>query len=130
MPAAEGDAAVRVSMTWVAGAALAALVGLYFVLPRDTGPAPGPKTFRIVLHDGRLVSFPAVLDVVEGDAITLSVRSDQAATLHIHEYEQQVVLPLEPDKDATAVFTAERAGRFPVHVIGIDAWHPEVAAIQ
>jgi hypothetical protein len=118
-------------MTWVSGAALAALVGLYFALPRDAGgPAPGPKTYRIILHDGRLTSSPAVLDVVEGDTITLSVKSDRPATLHIHEYEQQVVLPLTPGDEATAVFTAERAGRFPVHVIGIDAWHPEVAAIQ
>ena len=122
---------MRVPLTWLAGATLAALVGLYVALPRDWGgPVPGPKPYRIVLHDGRLISSPPVLDVVEGDAITLSVKSDKAATLHIHEYEQQVVLPLIPDEEVTAVFTATRAGRFPVHVIGIDAWHPEVAAIQ
>ena len=40
------------------------------------------------------------------------------------------MLPLVPDEEAIAAFTAERAGRFPVHVIGIDAWHPEVAAIE
>jgi hypothetical protein len=122
---------VRIPITWLAGATVAALAALYFVLARGpSGPDPGPKTYRIVLRDGHLASSPAVLDAVEGDSITLSVTSDKAATLHIHEYEQQVVLPLEPDKEATAAFTAERAGRFPVHVIGIDAWHPEVAAIQ
>ena len=118
-------------MPLLAGATLVALVGLYFALARGSGgPEPGPKTYRLVLHDGRLVSSPAVLDAVEGDVITLSVTSDKAATLHIHEYQQQVVLPLVPDEEATAAFTAERAGRFPVHVIGIDAWHPEVAAIE
>jgi hypothetical protein len=67
---------------------------------------------------------------VEGDAITLSVTSDRPATLHVHEYEQQFVVPLVPNVTATARFTATRAGRFPVHVIGIDPWHPEVAVIE
>jgi hypothetical protein len=94
------------------------------------GPAPGPKRFRIVLHDGRLISAPAVFDAVEGDAITLSILSDQPATLHVHEYEQQFVVTLDAGKDATATFTAGRAGRFAVHVMGIDPTHPEVAIVQ
>jgi hypothetical protein len=83
-----------------------------------------------VLREGRLMSAPAVLDAVEGDTITLTVVSDKPATLHVHEYEQQFVVPLDAGKEATASFSASRAGRFPVHVIGIDAEHPEVAAIQ
>jgi plastocyanin len=115
----------------LAAGTVLALVALYAALVRGPGvPAPGPKTFRIELHQGRLVSSPAVLDVAEGDAVTFHVRSDAAATLHVHEYEQQLVVPLTPGVDATASFTAARAGRFPVHVIGIDPSHPEVAAIQ
>jgi hypothetical protein len=107
------------------------LGGVYALFSRfSSGPAEGPKSFRIVLQKGRLVSSPPVLDAVEGDEVTLSVLSDQAATLHVHEYEQQFVVPLSPNTVATASFTAARAGRFPVHVIGIDALHPEVAAIQ
>jgi hypothetical protein len=71
-----------------------------------------------------------VLDVVEGDAVTLTIVSDQAATLHVHEYEQQFVVPLEPGRESSATFKATRAGRFAVHVMGIDTAHPEVAAIQ
>jgi hypothetical protein len=67
---------------------------------------------------------------VEGDAVTLSILSDKAATLHVHEYEQQFVVPLQPETEARATFTAARAGRFAVHVMGIDPAHPEVAAIQ
>lgn len=115
----------------LAAATVLALVALYVELARGPmGPAPGPKTFRVTLRDGRLVSSPAVLDAVQGDAVTLEVMSDKAATLHVHEYEQQFVVPLTPGVEATSSFTAARAGRFPVHVIGIDPWHPEVAAIQ
>jgi len=108
-----------------------ALVGLYAVLARGPdGPSPGPKTFRIALNQGRLVSAPVVLDVVEGDDVTLRIVSDRGATLHVHEYEQQFVVQLEPGKEAIATFTAARAGRFAVHVMGLDTAHPEVAAIQ
>ena len=118
-------------LTWLVAATLGTLAGLYFLMAQGpTGPSPGPKTYRIVLRDGRLTSSPPVLDAVEGDRVTLSVLSDKAATLHVHEYEQQFVVPLEPNDETMTTFTAERAGRFPVHVIGVDAWHPEVAAIQ
>jgi hypothetical protein len=100
-------------------------------MPRGPGgPAPGPKTFQLVLRQGRLASSPAILDAVEGDAVTLRVTSDQPATLHVHEYEQQFVLPLNAGEPATATFTTARAGRFAVHVMGIDPTHPEVAVIQ
>jgi hypothetical protein len=107
------------------------LVALYVALARSPeGPAPGPKTFRIVLREGRLISSPDVLDAVEGDVMTLSILSDKPATLHVHEYEQQFVVPLNSGEEATTTFTAGRAGRFAVHVMGIDPTHPEVAAIQ
>jgi hypothetical protein len=104
---------------------------LYVALARSPDhPEPGPKTFKLVLQEGRLVSSPAVLDAVEGDVLTLSALSNRPATLHVHEYEQQFVVPLVPGEEATATFTAKHAGRFAVHVIGIDPAHPEVAAIQ
>lgn len=116
---------------FLAAATALALAALYVAFARGpTGPAPGPKTFRITLRDGRLVSSRAVLDAAEGDVVTLHVMSDKAATLHVHEYEQEFVVPLTSGVEATASFAAARAGRFPVHVIGIDPWHPEVAAIQ
>lgn len=115
----------------VTGITLAALSGTYLLLSRSADAvSAGPKTYRIALQGGRLASSPAVLDAVEGDAITLQLTSDRAATLHVHEYEQEFTVPLTPNVAATATFTVDRAGRFPVHVIGIDPWHPEVALIQ
>jgi len=115
----------------IAGTAAVVLVVLYVALARQSsGPAPGPKTFQIALRDGRLVSSPAVFDAVEGDVVTLSIISDKPATVHVHEYEQQVVINLNAGEQAVSSFTADRAGRFAVHVMGIDLSHPEVAAIQ
>ena len=106
------------------------LVALYVALAHGPGgPAPGPKTFQIVLRGGRLVSSPAIFDAVEGDVVTLAVLSDKPATLHVHEYEQQFVVTLDPGEQALSTFAANRAGRFAVHVMGIDPSHPEVAAI-
>ena len=62
--------------------------------------------------------------------MTLSMISDKPATVHVHEYEQQIVVNLNAGEPAVASFTADRAGRFAVHVMGIDLSHPEVAAIQ
>ena len=115
----------------IVGTTALLLVVLYVALARQSsGPAPGPKTFQIALRDGRLVSSPAVFDAVEGDVVTLSIISDKPATVHVHEYEQQVVVTLNAGERAVSSFTADRAGRFAVHVMGIDLSHPEVAAIQ
>jgi hypothetical protein len=122
---------VRLRSVVIAGVTGLILIGLYAALARGPGgPPPGPKTFRLVLQEGRLISSPAVLDALEGDVVTLRVASDRPGTLHVHEYEQEFVVPLVPGNEATATFTAARAGRFAVHVMGIDPWHPEVAAIQ
>ena len=115
----------------IVGTTALLLVVLYVAFARQSsGPAPGPKTFQIALRDGRLVSSPAVFDAVEGDVVTLSIISDKPATVHVHEYEQQVVVTLNAGEQAVSSFTANRAGRFAVHVMGIDSSHPEVAAIQ
>jgi hypothetical protein len=115
----------------IVGTTALLLVVLYVALARQSsGPAPGPKTFQIVLRDGGLVSTPAVFDAVEGDVVTLSMISNRPATVHVHEYEQQIVVNLAAGERAVSSFTADRAGRFAVHVMGIDLSHPEVAVIQ
>lgn len=76
------------------------------------------------------MSAPAVLEAIQGDSITLVVTSDRAATLHVHEYEQHIVIDLEPDREVASSFTADRAGRFGVHFIGADGSHAEVAAVE
>ena len=109
------------------------LGAMYIVFRRTTGHAPGPpqsRTYRLRLDDHRLMSGPAVLEAIQGDSITIVVTSNRAATLHVHEYEQHIVIDLEPGRESSSRFIADRAGRFGVHLIGADGAHAEVAAVE
>jgi hypothetical protein len=110
------------------------LLGVLYVSFRVTArvPARAPQrlTFHLQITDQRLTSGAAVLPAVQGDVITLVVTSNHADTLHVHEYEQHLVIPLEPDREMTSSFTADRAGRFPVHLIGPHGEFVEIAAVE
>ena len=109
------------------------LAAMYVAFRSSVKQQPEPprtRTYRIRIEGLRLASGPARLVATQGDSIALTVTADRAGTLHVHEYEQQFVVPLNSGEEATTTFTAGRAGRFAVHVMGIDPTHPEVAAIQ
>ena len=114
--------------------ATAVLLGaMYVAIERTAAPRPSrpqARTYRLEIEERRLVSGPPVLEAIQGDSITLVVISNRAATLHVHEYEQHIVIDLEPGREATSSFTADRAGRFGVHFIGADGAHAEVAAVE
>jgi hypothetical protein len=96
-------------------AAIAALLlaGLYLALRSSTaGPPPGPPQARadhLSLRGERLAAGPELITATQGDTVTLFVAADQAAALHIHGYEQEVVV--EPAGDTAFAFIATRAGR-------------------
>jgi hypothetical protein len=111
----------------------AVLLGAMYIVFRTTGHAPAPpqsRTYRLRLDDHGLTSGPAVLEAVLGDSITIVVTSNRAGTLHVHEYEQHIVIDLEPGRESSGRFTADRAGRFGVHLIGADGAHAQVAAVE
>jgi hypothetical protein len=91
---------------------------------------PQARTYRLRIEGQRLASGPARIEAIQGDVITLVVSSDRAGTLHVHEYEQHIVIDLTPGDEMASSFTADRAGRFGVHVIGADGTHSEVAAVE
>ncbi len=66
----------------------------------------------------------------EGDTVTLRVVSNRRGVVHLHEHEQQIVLELEPGREASGSFDATLAGRFGVHLVGHDGSFTEVAALQ
>ncbi len=100
------------------------------VASRGTAPAPQSRTYRLRLQDQRLVSGPGLIEAIQGDSITLVITSNRAGILHVHAYEQHLVVDLIPGQEMTSSFTAERAGRFGVHLIGADGAYAEVAVVE
>jgi hypothetical protein len=120
----------RVLVVVLTAAALASSYAL-FRAGASAGPgAPANRTFRLVIEDRRLVAGPPVLEALEGDSITLTVAADIAGTLHVHEYEQHIVMDLVPGRDAVSTYVADRAGRFGVHLIWADGSHNQIASVE
>jgi hypothetical protein len=109
------------------------LVAMYVAFKGAAGHGPGRpqlRTYHLRIEDQRRASGPGILEAVQGDSIALVVTSNRTGTLHVHEYEQHIVMDLEPGRETTASFTADRAGRFGIHLIGADGSHAEVAAVE
>jgi heme/copper-type cytochrome/quinol oxidase subunit 2 len=70
------------------------------------------RIWDIVMKNGKRVSEPAVLQVHQGDEVTLRVTSDAPDELHLHGY--NLSLQVVPETTATLRFTAKLTGRFPV----------------
>jgi hypothetical protein len=111
-----------------------ALLGAMYVAFRGAASGgvmpPQSRTYRLSLEDQRLVSGPGLMAAIQGDFITLVITSNRAGTLHVHEYEQHLVIEMIPGRETSSGFKADRAGRFGVHFIGADGAHAEVAAVE
>jgi hypothetical protein len=117
----------------VTAVTLVLLGAMYAVFKGAAGHRTSPpqeRTYRLRIEDQRLTSGPAILEAVQGDSVTLIVTSNRKTVLHVHEYEQHLVMELEPGHETTATFIADRSGRFGIHLIGPDGSHAEVAAVE
>ena len=117
----------------VAAVTVLLLAAMYVAFRSTAGhqpQQPQTRTYRIRIEGQRLRSGPSRLEAIQGDSIALIVTSDRAGTLHVHEYEQHIVIELAPGREMTSSFTADRTGRFGVHLIGADGAHSEVAAVE
>jgi hypothetical protein len=96
------------------------LTGLFVLLRPEEAPsppappkalgAPIPRVFELKVERGQRVSGPAVIQVRQGEQITLKVTSDRADELHLHGYDLSLALPAgEP---AQLNFRTDRSGRF------------------
>jgi|GEM_PF-4597690 len=82
---------------------------------RDAG-AVRSHVYRLSVPMGDNPSaMPPVLTARQGDTITLIVRSDRTAEVHVHGTEERTVA-LSRGHEATLTLTVKDAGRFPVHV--------------
>ncbi len=66
--------------------------------------------FELVMRDGRLISGPAVLQVHEGDHVTLYLSSNRSDELHLHGYDLHA--RVKPGETTRLEFGANRTGRF------------------
>jgi heme/copper-type cytochrome/quinol oxidase subunit 2 len=73
-------------------------------------PAKQASDFDLVVKAGRLATGPARLQVLQGDEVSISVISDRAEEFHLHGYNLKI--DLQPNKQATLVFVADKTGRF------------------
>lgn len=114
----------RIALAWVALAVvvLAALYG--WVRPQSppepvaAGPVPVPaapsaREFDFEIAQGR-VTGPPLLSVIQGERVTLRVRSDAADELHVHGYD--LAAPLPAGETVALSFVAGVAGRFEVEL--------------
>lgn len=72
--------------------------------------SPRREIFEINIRNGKAVSGSTLLQVYEGDEITLKIVSDRSDELHLHGYDLHA--DLVPGETTTLAFTATRTGRF------------------
>lgn len=73
---------------------------------------PGVKEIDLNIQNRKL-NLP-IINVVQGDNITLRITSDEKAEFHIHGYD--LLVELEPGKTSTLGFTADKAGTFEIEL--------------
>jgi hypothetical protein len=115
-----------------AGLPLLLLAGLYvFLKPAPTPSADTraqPHVYRLSVDYAPQGTEPPLIKANQGDVLTLVVAAHRPGTLAIHGYEQEIAL--KPGGEVTLTFTADRVGRYPVHLHGADGSHTPVAALE
>lgn len=83
------------------------------------------KVFNLVVKNNKLVSGPDVLQVNQGDHVTINITADVDGELHLHGYN----IPVEFKKDQTAslAFDATISGRFPYE---LEDTKTEIGAVE
>ncbi|WP_129782190.1 hypothetical protein [Peristeroidobacter soli] len=104
-------------MLWAA-ATLVALVVLYFGSRAWIGEpglnvVPNP-TFDLVIAAPQPDEAMTVLPVRQSETVTLRIRSDRAGEVHVHGYDQNVVVVA--GAEVVLTFVAKTAGIYPIHL--------------
>ncbi len=98
---------------------LAVSAGLYAIFEPATAPSatqapaatrPAPRVFELVIAGGKLASGPRLIQLQQGEVVTLEVTSDQNDELHVHGYDLHA--QLQAHTPTTLRFEADRSGRF------------------
>ena len=71
---------------------------------------PEDQVFDLTISDGKLDLDPSVIQVKQGDTVTLRIDGDELGTFHLHGYDLEV--DVSPDDTASVEFTADATGAF------------------
>jgi hypothetical protein len=95
--------------------------------PGPVAPSPSGShdVFELVIKNGKLVSGPAVLQVHEGEQVTLHIRSDRSDELHLHGYDLHA--QIKPGETVSLQLTANHTGRFGLE---LHKAHTELGALE
>jgi hypothetical protein len=83
------------------------------------------EIFELHIQGGRPVGGPALLQVHEGEQVTLNIKSDSADELHLHGYD--LYAHITPDQTATLKFEANHTGHFGLE---LHKAHTELGALE
>lgn len=83
------------------------------------------ELFEINIQNGRVVSGSTLLQVHEGDEITLKIISDRSDEVHLHGYDLHA--HIVAGETTTLAFTATRTGRFGLEM---HRSHAELGALE
>jgi FtsP/CotA-like multicopper oxidase with cupredoxin domain len=120
VPTDDHEAAPRSLRTTLLIAFTALLLGILYwglktsLTEQDVGVVQS-RVYRLSVSTGTPPELPPVFAARQGDTVTLVVKSDRVAELHVHGDKERTI-SLRPGREATLTFTVTDAGRFPVHV--------------
>jgi hypothetical protein len=89
------------------------------------GASAGTEAFELTIKGGRLISGPALMQVHEGEQVTLTIKSDGSDEVHLHGYDLHASISAQ--QIARLRFTADRTGRFGLE---LHKAHTELGAIE
>ena len=89
------------------------------------GATTGTEAFELTIKGGRLISGPALMQVHEGEQVTLTIKSDGSDELHLHGYDLHA--RISPGETASLRFKADRTGRFGLE---LHKAHTELGALE
>jgi hypothetical protein len=113
--------------TRAAGVAAPAAMGVPPATPVQTAGTASVRddVFDLTIKGGKLRSGPEVLQVHQGERVTLNIRSDSRDELHLHGYDLHA--QLGPGETASLQFIADRTGRFGME---LHKAHSELGALE
>ncbi len=78
--------------------------------PPAAGGPSGTEVFELIIKSAKPVGGPILLQVHEGQQVTLNIRSDSDDELHLHGYDLHA--HITPRQTASLQFNANRTGHF------------------